>query len=292
MEPDNDGYRVCPGRKTKPPGLYQAMEISDLDLKELTLQVAGLAGRVGRYIEDERNRFNAFEHVERKRFNSLVSYVDKTAEEQLVEGLGGILPQAGFITEEGTAGENGQDLLWIIDPLDGTTNYIHGIPCYAVSVGLTYQHELLVGVVYEITKQEHFYACKGGGAFLNGEPIRVSPQTNFSASLYATGFPHYDFAFMQGYLDLLAYLMRHTRGIRRLGSAATDLAYVACGRFEGFYECSLSPWDVAAGALLVQEAGGVVTDFEGGDHFIYGRQIISANAHTVHELTKALQKFL
>ena len=138
--------------------------MSGKELQDLTLQVAQLAQLVGRYIEDERLRFNAFEHVERKSFNSLVSYVDKTAEEQLVEALGALLPDAGFVTEEGTAGAEDQDYLWIIDPLDGTTNYIHGIPCYAVSIGLTYRSELLIGVVYEITKDENFYAWKDGGA--------------------------------------------------------------------------------------------------------------------------------
>ena len=268
------------------------MEMNDRELKEITLRVAKLAEQVGRYIENERNNFNAFQHVERKSFNSLVSYVDKTAEEQLVNGLLQIVPQAGFVTEEGTAGEEGQDILWIIDPLDGTTNYIHGIPCYAVSVALTYKHELMVGVVYEITKAENFYAWKRGGAYLNSDRIQVSSQTAFAASLYATGFPYCDFDFMRGYLDLLAHMMQHSRGVRRLGSAATDLAYVACGRFEGFYEYGLSPWDVAGGALLVKEAGGVVADFNGGEAFIYGREIISVNRHTAEELTKAIQKYL
>ncbi|QTN39538.1 inositol monophosphatase [Cryomorphaceae bacterium] len=266
--------------------------MSGKELQDFTLQVAELAKRVGQYIEDERVRFNAFEHVERKSFNSLVSYVDKTAEEQLVEALGALLPEAGFVTEEGTAGAEDQDYLWIIDPLDGTTNYIHGIPCYAVSIGLTYRNKLLIGVVYEITKDENFYAWKDGGAYLNGKAIQVSPQTSFAASLYATGFPYYDFEKMRGYLDLLAHLMQHSRGIRRLGSAATDLAYVACGRFEGFYEYGLSPWDVAGGSLLVMEAGGIVTDFSESVDFIYGREIISANAHTAQPLTEALQKFL
>ena len=262
------------------------------NLKELALKAKDIAAETGIYIEGERARFNAFEHVERKSFNSLVSYVDKTAEEKLVLELGAILPEAGFVTEEGTASEEGQDWLWIIDPLDGTTNYIHGIPCYAVSIGLTFKGVLQVGVVYEITKAENFYAWKGGGAFLNGNPIRVSPQTNFAASLLATGFPYYDFGKMEPYLDLLAHLMRTTRGIRRLGSAATDLAYVACGRFEGFYEYGLSPWDVAGGALLVQEAGGFVADFKGSNDFIFGKEIVTTNAFVGNELLEAIQKYL
>ena len=263
-----------------------------IDLEKLTLEAKDIAAETGAYIEAERERFNAFEHVERKSLNSLVSYVDKTAEEKLVEKLGALIPEAGFVTEEGTASESGEDWLWIIDPLDGTTNYIHGIPCYAVSIGLTFKGVLQVGVVYEITKNENFYAWKNGGCWLNGKRVYVSPQENFAASLLATGFPYYDFGKMEPYLDLLADLMRNTRGIRRLGSAATDLAYVACGRFEGFYEYGLSPWDVAGGALLVQEAGGYVADFKGAEDYIYGKEIISTNQHIAEELLTSIKKHL
>jgi len=188
------------------------------------------------------------------------------------------LPESGFIAEEGTSSKHGERYNWVIDPLDGTTNYIQGVPIYAVSIGLLDGDELVVGVVYEVGLDECFYAWKKGGAYMNGEPIRVSERDDIHDALLATGFPYSNFDQLDEYLALLKWTMTNARGVRRLGSAATDLAYVACGRFDAFWEYDLKPWDVAAGALIVKEAGGVVTDFNGGNNYIFGGEIIASNA--------------
>lgn len=260
-----------------------------MDLKQLTDDVAALCGEVAEFIRTEAARFTEAS-VESKSLNNLVSYVDKTAETRLVVGLGRLLPGAGFIAEEGT-GERREGLNWIIDPLDGTTNFVHGIPCYCISIGLAGDDGMKLGVVLEVTRNERFTAWKGGGAFLNGKPIRVSQRARLQDSLLATGFPYDDFGREAQYMELLRALMHNSRGIRRLGSAAADLAYVACGRFEAFYEYGLNPWDVAAGALLVQEAGGSVSDFTNGGDWLFGEEIVASNGHIHAELIGPIGKF-
>lgn len=250
------------------------------DLQRLCLAVTRLARTVGTLILEERQRFSA-DRVEKKGHNDLVSYVDKEAERRLVDGLSALLPEAGFITEEKTRNDQGAGLRWIIDPLDGTTNFIHGIPCFCISIGLFDRDEGLLGVVHELNLDECFYAWRSGGAFLNGNPIRTSATRSLSDSLIATGFPYHNYDRMQSYMAVFDYCMRNTRGLRRLGSAAADLAYVAAGRFEIFYEYGLNPWDVAGGIVLVSEAGGVVTDFSGGNNALFGAEII-AGGKAVH----------
>ncbi len=220
--------------------------------------------------------------VRDKGLNQLVSEADVEAEEALVRGLGSILPEAAFITEEGTVAQAGEEsLAWIIDPLDGTTNFLHGLPVFSVSVALARGKEILAGIVYIPALGECFHAVQGDGAFLNGQAIRVSEAPDLSQSLLATGFPYTDFHGTEAYLQVLRDFMQQTRGLRRMGSAAIDLAYTACGRFEGFFEYGLAPWDVAAGALLVQEAGGRVSDFDNGNHYLFGKTIIAA-APAIH----------
>jgi len=255
--------------------------------KDVTHEVVELVKEVGKFIRHERTVFTQ-EAVEEKAFNNLVSYVDKEAEKMLIKGLSGIVEEAGFLAEEGTTVESESDWKWIIDPLDGTTNFVHGIPAYSISVALVHLDEIFFGVVYEITRDECFYAIKGKGAFLNGDAIKVSPAARLEQSLIATGFPYYEFGKMEAYLRILNSLMKQTHGLRRIGSAAVDLAYTACGRFEGFFEYNLNPWDVAAGILLVQEAGGFVSDFSGGKNFLFGREIIAAGP--VHPLLLNLIK--
>lgn len=221
-------------------------------------------------------------NIEHKGVHDLVSYVDRESEKQLVAGLQKLLPEAGFITEEGTVAQEDKALRWIIDPLDGTTNFTHGLPFFSISVALAAGEELLVGVVYEANRDECFSAHRGGGARLNGKKIQVSEVPVLDQALLATGFPYYAFDRIENYLVVLRYFMQHTQGMRRLGSAALDLAYVACGRFEGYFEYNLNSYDVAAGALLVAEAGGKVTDFNGGSSYLFGREILAANAH-IHE---------
>jgi myo-inositol-1(or 4)-monophosphatase len=248
---------------------------------------------VGRYIANERKGFST-SAVETKSLNALVSYVDQEAEKQLVEALHGLVPEAGFIAEEGSGAPSPDGSWdWVVDPLDGTTNFIHGIPTYAVSVGLLHQNTLVAAAVYELGQDEYFAAELGRGARCNGNPIRVSPTQNLKESLVATGFPYYDFSEMTAYNDTLHACFRQTRGVRRLGSAATDLAYVACGRFEAFFEHGLSPWDVAAGILLVREAGGWAGSF--GSHtpddrtLVHHRELVAGNdgaGQALHQLVQ------
>ncbi|MBN3581691.1 inositol monophosphatase [Algoriphagus aestuarii] len=257
-------------------------------LSKLLEQTQEIAKQVGSFIRKERQHFDV-EKVEHKGFNDLVSYVDKEAEKKIVAALSKILPEAGFITEEGTNTTKADRFNWVIDPLDGTTNFIHGIPVFAVSIALMEYNELVLGVVYEVNRHECFYAMKGGGAFCNDTPIKVSPALDLSASLIATGFPYYNFELIDKYLAALKAMMQKTHGLRRFGSAATDLCYVAAGRIEGFFEYNLNSYDVAAGALIVQEAGGTVTDFSGGTNFVFGREIIACNGKIQEEFTKELQ---
>jgi len=260
-----------------------------LNLESLCKQVISLSGKTGKFILSEQERFSSGS-IEKKGFNDLVSYVDKTAEKMLVEELRNILPEAGFIAEENTVARSDSKYTWIIDPLDGTTNFIHGVPCYCISIALVEDKEPVIGIVHELTRNECFYAWKNGGAFLNGKKIRVSAVDRLSDSLLATGFPYHDYSLMESYMKIFDYCMRNTHGLRRLGSAAADLAYVACGRFELFYEYGLNAWDVAAGVLLVKEAGGKVADFRGGEDYIFGKEIIAANAGTFDEFADVVRK--
>jgi len=242
--------------------------------------VVRLATAVAAFQRQELAVFNRND-IEHKGLHDLVSYVDRQSEEQLVRGLQTLLPEAGFITEEGTVAQEKKSLVWIIDPLDGTTNFTHGLPFFAISIALLCDDDLVLGLVLESNREECFTAVRGGGAFLNGQPIHVSGIRSLNESLLATGFPYYAFDKMPQYLEVLGYFMKHSQGMRRIGSAALDLAYVACGRFEGYFEYNLNSYDVAAGALLVQEAGGTVSDFRGGNNFVFGREILAANP-TVH----------
>jgi len=246
---------------------------------------------VGEFILRERMHFNS-DVVELKGFNDLVSYVDKSSEVMLVEGLSAILPGCGFITEEKTAGNSGEEYVWVIDPLDGTTNYVHGIPCFCISVALLHRNIAVMGIVYELNFKELFYAWQGSPAFLNGKVISVSKRQSASESLVATGFPYTDFSKMKEYMLVFDWCMKNTHGLRRLGSAAADLVYVACGRFEAFYEYGLSSWDVAAGAFIVRQAGGRVTDFADGNEFLFGKEILATNSVVHNEfLTVIAEKF-
>lgn len=216
--------------------------------------------------------------IQYKGTNDLVSFVDQTAENRLKSGLSAIFPEAGFVAEESDSdySEVGDGYYWVIDPLDGTTNFLHRLPIYAVSVGLIYQKQPILGLIYEPNRDELFCAAKGYGAFMNDQVIQVSQQSFMNKSLLATGFPYYDFSYQDRYLALLKELMRTSHGLRRMGAAAIDLAYTACGRFEGFFEANLKPWDVAAGKVIIEEAGGSVTNFSGGDAVIFEGEIIGA----------------
>lgn len=258
--------------------------------EEYCEQACQLASKAGAIIQNERKNFT-LNQVEVKGLHNYVTHVDKLAEKHLVEGLGAILPEAGFIAEEGTSTKKGAVYNWIIDPIDGTTNFIHGIPIYSISIALQENDELVLGIVYEINADEMFYAWKGAPAYLNGQVINVSPQTDHHLSILATGFPYHDYEEVDAYLYLLKDFMETTSGLRRLGSAAVDLAYVACGRVDGFYEYGLNPWDVAGGAFIVQQAGGRVTDWKDGSDCIFGQQILADNGHLHDFYLKRIQQY-
>lgn len=253
------------------------MSTKALKLKKICKEVIELTHDVGKFILKEKNKFNSSD-IQKKGFNDLVSYVDRASEEKLIMGLLKILPGSGILGEEGGGNFNSK-YTWVIDPLDGTTNFIHRLPCFAISIALFKNMLPVIGVVNELNFKECFTAIKGEGAKLNGKKITVSPQDNLENSLIATGFPYNDFGMQKEYMKLFEELMKRTQGLRRLGSASVDMCYVAMGRFEAFYEYGLKPWDVSGGALIVQEAGGKLSDFNGGNDYLFGKSIVASNGH-------------
>jgi myo-inositol-1(or 4)-monophosphatase len=252
-------------------------------------QVIQLCEEVGNFIRTENENFDRSRIEQKGSFSNLVSYVDKEAELRLVKRLSEIIPGAGFIAEEGTDSEGTNEYKWIIDPLDGTTNFLHGLPIFAISIGLTRKEQTILGVVYEVSHKECFHAIEGGKAYCNEKEIHVSRVQSLNESLLATGFPYYHTEKKENYLEIIRIFLEQTHGIRRLGSAAIDLAYVACGRMEGFFEYNLKPWDVAGGAFILQQAGGKVTDFSGGNNFLFGGELCAAGG--VHaEMLKVIQE--
>ncbi len=259
---------------------FSFKQTKPMDLKTVLKQTLTVVKDTGDFIRAEARKFE-LSAIEYKGKNDLVSYVDKEAEKKLVDGLKDVVSGAGFITEEGTVQDGKAERYnWVIDPVDGTTNFVHGVPLYSISVALMDGNQVVLGVICDPSRDEYFYACQGTKAYLNAEEIRVSPVQHLSESLLATGFPYSRFIAgdMSAYLQVIDDLMKKTHGLRRMGSAAIDLAYVACGRFEAFFEYNLKPWDVAAGAFLVQQAGGKVTTFSGTDNFIFGGELVAGGA--------------
>ncbi len=261
------------------------------NLKTIVSEVAELARETGKFIRHESEGFD-ISLTEKKGLHDLVSYVDKKSEEILVQKLSVILPEAGFITEEGTSTKKCGKYCWVIDPLDGTTNFVHGLQPYAISIGLLEDEEPVAGVVYEVVGSEIFTAWKNGGAWLNNKAIHVSETKSLSDSLIATGFPYNDFSRLDEFLESLKHFSKTTHGIRRLGSAAIDMAYVACGRFETFYEYGLNPWDIAAATIIVREAGGKVSDFRGNEKKLSGSDVIASNNFLYSEFLETVDKFM
>lgn len=262
-----------------------------MNLEKICTQVTEITKEVGGFILTEKNNIKE-QNIEQKGLHDFVTYVDKKSEERIIHDLKKILPEAGFIAEEGTESKKSDTYNWIIDPLDGTTNFIHGITPFAISIALMKDDEIILGVVHELGLNECFYAWENSPAFLNGKQISVSSNNLVEKSLIATGFPYYDYERMNPFMETMEYFMRYSHGLRRLGSAATDLVYVACGRFEAFYEYSLSPWDVAAGAFIVQQAGGRVCDFKGENNYIFGREIIASNHSVFNEFLGIVKKYM
>ncbi len=225
-----------------------------------------------------------FEHtdsltVTEKNKNDFVSEVDKAAEQAIIEVLQKAYPDHAILGEE-SGSHKGNEYQWVIDPLDGTTNYLHGNPQFCISIALKYQGQLEHGVIYDPLREEMFSATRGSGAFLNDRRIRVSPRKGLEGALIGTGFPYRDLSNLDAYLGMFGAMTKETAGIRRPGSAALDFAYVAAGRLDGFWELGLSEWDFAAGALLVREAGGTVTDIGGGDRFMESGNVLTGGLKT------------
>ena len=247
-----------------------------LDLPKIEQQVMGLCTEVAQFIRQESSHFDRTRIEQKGTFTNLVSYVDKESERRLVGALKKILPGSGFLAEEGTDSKGENEYQWIIDPLDGTTNFLHGLPIFAISIALRRNEDVVLGIVHEVTHSECFHAIENSKAYCNEREIRVSSITHLNESLLATGFPYSHSEKKDVYLEIIKTFLEKTHGIRRLGSAAIDLAYVAAGRLEGFFEYDLKPWDVAGGAFILQQAGGKVTDFKGGDNFLFGGELCAA----------------
>ena len=256
----------------------------------LCTKVISIVRLTGNFIRKEALQFDV-QKIEYKGLNDMVSYVDKTAEQKLVQNLEKLIPDAGFITEEKTINRTGKTYSWIIDPLDGTTNFIHGIPTYGISVALYEDGLPVIGVVYELNRGEMFYSYKGGAALMNKKEIRVSTNPDLKSSLLATGFPYYQFDKQPQYLQLLTEMMQKSHGVRRIGAAAIDLVYTACGRFDAFFEYNLQQWDFAAGCFIVQQAGGEVYDFAGGNDYFTKREILATNGKLTAEMLTAIKRY-
>ena len=234
----------------------------------------GAALQAGRIIMEG---YGNVREVQTKQYHDFVTEIDKRSEECIIQHLERAFPSHGILAEESGASERSGSFRWIIDPLDGTTNFIHGIPLFAVSIALEVEGVLEVGVVYEPIRKELFTAQRGRGAFLNDRKIRVSKTNDLQRCVMATGFPFRNFDLIDGYLKSFRRFMTEVSGIRRPGSAALDLCYLAAGRYDGFWELNLNPWDMAAGALLIREAGGKITTFSGGDDFLARGNVVGSN---------------
>lgn len=224
-----------------------------------------------------------------KQNNDFVTKVDLAAEEAIITTLKQAYPDHGILAEESGTQSEGADFQWIIDPLDGTTNFLHGFPQFAVSIALQHKGRLEAGVIYDPLSQELFTASRGNGALLNEKKIRVTNHKGLENALLGTGFPYYDQSYLDTYLETMKALMQETAGIRRPGSAALDLAWLAAGRIDGFWEFNLKAWDIAAGALIVREAGGIVSDFENKDGYLESGDIIAAAPKVYPDMMKIIQ---
>ena len=229
--------------------------------------------------------------VEHKSYNDFVSEVDRAAENAILEVILDAYPNHAILAEEsGPQGES--EYLWIIDPLDGTTNFLHGFPQYSVSIALSQKGVITQAVVYDPVHNDLYTATRGSGAFLNDRRIRVSKRTRLEDALIGTGFPFRNFDNLDRYVAIFREMVQKTSGIRRPGSAALDLAAVAAGRFDGFWEFSLSPWDIAAGTLLITEAGGLVGDLEGGQDYLKSGHVVAGSPKIFAQLLKTISPYL
>ncbi|MES2635903.1 MAG: inositol monophosphatase family protein [Pseudomonadota bacterium] len=249
------------------------------------------AREAGRIINKGSNDVGALT-VQSKDFNDYVSEIDRAAEQAIIDTLRYAYPDHGFLGEESGNTNQESENIWIIDPLDGTTNFLHNFPVYCVSIALQQKGVLTQAVIYDPVRNDLFTATKGRGAFLNDKRIRVANRSKLQTALIATGFPFKNFTHLDTYMAMLKDMIKNTSGIRRPGSAALDLAYVAAGYTDGFFEMNLSAWDIAAGGLLVQEAGGIVGDFEGNESWLTTGNIVAANPKVFSQMLQVLSPHL
>jgi myo-inositol-1(or 4)-monophosphatase len=246
------------------------------------------ADTAGKFILANRGSLTAAD-IDKKQAFDFVTRVDKEAEQIILKIIKSKYPDHDILAEESKKDIETEGYRWIIDPLDGTTNFIHGFPVTAVSIGLQYQREMIIGAVFDPFRNERFTAAKGGGAFLNGEKINVSKTDTMGSALIATGFPFKQKDLIDPYLSLFKKVLVEVSDLRRPGAASIDLSYIACGRFDGFFEIGLAPWDCAAGALMIKEAGGIITNFGGGDDIFATGNIVAGNP-LMHELLMKMTK--
>jgi myo-inositol-1(or 4)-monophosphatase len=225
--------------------------------------------------------------------NDFVSEVDQAAEQSIIETLLAAYPGHGILAEESgrTHGAKDSDYVWIIDPLDGTTNFLHGFPVYCVSIALAFRGQVQQAVVYDPCRNDLFYASKGRGSFLNDKRLRVSKRTRLADALIGTGFPFRKGDNFKRYMQMFESVMQNCAGLRRPGAAALDLCYVAAGWYDGFFETGLNPWDIAAGSLIITEAGGLIGNFTGEADYLYQREAVAANPKVYAQLVQILAPF-
>ena len=228
--------------------------------------------------------------IREKNKNDFLTYVDEQAEQKIISVIKEKYPQHDILAEESGAQNQSSDFQWIIDPLDGTKNYISGIPIFGISIALKYKQDIILGVILDPLREELFWAEKTKGAYLNGNVIKVSGKRHLETCLLATGFPFKYKKFLHRYLTSFEQIFKNASGIRRMGAASIDLAYLAKGRFDGFWEIGLNPWDVAAGSLIVQEAGGTISDFWGTNNYLFSGYFLASNGLIHNQLLKLLQK--
>ena len=269
----------------------QAVKVTATMSAALLNTAVRAARNAGKLITRYVGRIDTVKITQKKR-HDFVTEVDKLAEQEIIGTLTDAYPDFAILAEESGArdGAAADKPVWIIDPLDGTTNFIHGIPHFSVSIALKAKDQLQIGVVYDPIRNELFTAIRGEGAKLNDRKIRVAPGAQLQGALVGTGFPYHQYDYLDRYLAILRQITIRTSGIRRAGSAALDLAYTAAGRLDGFWEFNLQAWDLAAGALLVQEAGGIVTDFNGKQDYMTGGDIVCGPANAQREMLQIIKQ--
>ena len=259
-------------------------------ISALDTEIQSVIRAAGEFARKEFEVFD-FDSVRYKAENDPFTYVDVTTEKLLMEGLEPLIPGAGFTIEEADSTKTANGWEWIIDPIDGTSNFTHGISHFCLSIGLAFQRKMVAGWIYHPVNGIMYHCEKGKGAWMEDQRLEISPRKDLQFSLVATGFPYSDMGWRKDWINLVVDVMDAAHGVRRFGSAALDLAHVAAGQLDVFFEFNLQPWDVAAGSLLVQEAGGTVTDFQGGNDYIYGRQMLASNGHLHQPMMELMQHF-